>query len=42
MGDIMAYVHLRVILKNKIDNYKYCSGRIGKILLMDQHKEQHQ
>ena len=33
MGDIMAYVHLRVILKNKIDNYKYCSGRIGKNII---------
>ena len=28
MGDIMAYVHLRVILKNKIDNYKSSSARI--------------
>ena len=33
MGYIMAYVHLRVILKNKIDNYKYSSGRIGKNII---------
>ena len=33
MGDIMAYVHLRVDAKNKIDNYKYCSGKIGKNII---------